>query len=188
LVFDEVLTGFGRTGRFFALEHFGLVPDFVVLAKALGGGLPLGAFCACDEVLAKLSSDPPLGHITTFGGHPLSCAAGLAALEVIVGQRLWGRAADLGLVLRERIARVAGPEILAVRGIGLLIGIEFKQATNAHRFVTEAIARGIIINWTLNADCVVRLAPPLTISSDEIDFAVAAIEQALEAARDGAGE
>jgi acetylornithine/N-succinyldiaminopimelate aminotransferase len=188
LVFDEVLTGLGRTGRLFALEHFGVVPDFVVLAKALGGGLPLGAFCARDEILAKLSSDPPLGHITTFGGHPLSCAAGLAALEIIVGQRLWERATELGVVLRQRIARLIGPEIVAVRGIGLLIGIEFAKATNAHRFVAEAIARGIVINWTLNADRVVRLAPPLTISSGEIDFAVAAIEQALGAVRDGAGD
>ena len=77
LIFDEVLTGFGRTGKMFALEHFGVVPDIIVMAKALGGGLPLGALCSRDEVLGTLSHDPPLGHITTFGGHPLSCAAGL---------------------------------------------------------------------------------------------------------------
>ena len=88
LIFDEVLTGFGRTGKLFALEHFGVVPDIVVMAKALGGGLPLGALCGRDELLGTLSHDPPLGHITTFGGHPLSCAAGLAALNVIVRERL----------------------------------------------------------------------------------------------------
>ena len=85
LIFDEVLTGFGRTGKLFALEHFGGTPDIIVLAKALGGGLPLGAFCASSSVLAVLAHDPPLGHITTFGGHPLSCAAGLAALEEMDG-------------------------------------------------------------------------------------------------------
>jgi acetylornithine/N-succinyldiaminopimelate aminotransferase len=181
LVFDEVLTGFGRTGRLFALQHFGVAPDFVILAKALGGGLPLGAFCGRDEVLAKLSSNPPLGHITTFGGHPLSCAAGLASLEVILEQRLWERADAIGAGMRDRLSHLVGSEIVAVRGMGLLIGIEFARAASARRFVAEAVARGIIINWTLNADRVVRLAPPLTIMEDEVDFALAVLNQALEA-------
>jgi acetylornithine/N-succinyldiaminopimelate aminotransferase len=184
LVFDEVLTGFGRTGRVFAAEHFGVTPDLVILAKALGGGLPLGAFCGRDEVIAKLSRNPPLGHITTFGGHPLSCAAGLAALEVIVEQRLWERAEWIGTALRDRLDRFVGREINEVRGIGLLIGIEFAEATLARRFVAETIARGVIVNWTLNADRVVRLAPPLTIATDEIDFAVAAMNEAIAAARE----
>jgi acetylornithine/succinyldiaminopimelate/putrescine aminotransferase len=184
LIFDEVLTGFGRTGRLFALEHFGVVPDLVVLAKALGGGLPLGAFCGPDEIIAKLSRNPPLGHITTFGGHPLSCAAGLAALEVVVGQRLWERAEKIGAILRGHLARMVGPEITAVRGLGLLAGIEFAEAALAHRFVAETIARGVIINWTLNADRVVRIAPPLTITTEEVEFAVAAMQAALAAVRE----
>src|ERR1700677_1807917 len=102
LIFDEVLTGFGRVGHLFALEHYGVVPDLIVLAKALGGGLPLGAFAGRAELLRTLAYDPPLGHITTFGGHPLSCAAGLASLEAIVKDRLWERAGRARGGLRAR--------------------------------------------------------------------------------------
>jgi len=184
LVFDEVLTGLGRTGRLFALEHFGVVPDIVVLAKALGGGLPLGAFCARDETLAVLAHDPPLGHITTFGGHPLSCAAGLAALEVIVSERLADRAQRIGRELLEGVRGFNAPEIAGVRGIGLLIGIEFHDARFAHRFVAESIANRLVINWTLNADRVVRLAPPLTLQDSELGFALDAMGRALASARE----
>ena len=186
LIFDEVLTGLGRTGRLFALEHFGVVPDIVVLAKALGGGLPLGAFCGSDELIGKLAHDPPLGHITTFGGHPLSCAAGLAALEAITESRLWQAAERAGEWMRAALSGFGGSEIVAVRGLGLLLGIEFSNAPLARRFVAETIARGVIVNWTLNADTVVRLAPPLTISASEIDFGIQAMRDALEAVRRGA--
>jgi acetylornithine/N-succinyldiaminopimelate aminotransferase len=184
LIFDEVLTGFGRTGRFFALEHFGVVPDIVVLAKALGGGLPLGAFCGSDELIGKLSRNPPLGHITTFGGHPLSCAAGLAALEALADGRWWEAAQQMGAQLRTAVNQLRGQEIVAVRGIGLLVGIEFAQAALARRFVAETIARGVVVNWTLNADRVVRLAPPLTISGHELEFGVDTMRAALEAVRE----
>jgi len=183
LIFDEVLTGFGRTGRLFALEHYGVTPDLIVLAKALGGGLPLGAFCGATEILETLAHDPPLGHITTFGGHPLSCAAGLAGLDAIVAERLWERASAIGETIVTRLGRLAGGEIAAIRGIGLLIGIEFASAALARRFVAETIARKVIVNWTLNADRVVRLAPPLTIRDDEVDFALAAMTEALAAVR-----
>jgi acetylornithine/succinyldiaminopimelate/putrescine aminotransferase len=186
LIFDEVLTGFGRTGRLFALEHFGVVPDIIVLAKALGGGLPLGAFCGRDELIGKLAHDPPLGHITTFGGHPLSCAAGLASLELIVGGRLWECADRAGAQLRTALSQLVGEEIVAIRGLGALVGIEFATASWAHRFVAETIARGVIVNWTLNADRVVRVAPPLTIKADEIAFGINVMRSALEAIRAGA--
>jgi acetylornithine/N-succinyldiaminopimelate aminotransferase len=184
LIFDEVLTGFGRTGKLFALEHFGVVPDIIVMAKALGGGLPLGAFCARDDLIGTLSHDPPLGHITTFGGHPLSCAAGLAALEVIVRERLYERAAAIGVELIRRIVALRSSKITAVRGLGLLVGIEFRDSESARRFVAATIARGVIINWTLNAERVVRLAPPLTIAGAEIDFALDAMQAALDATED----
>jgi acetylornithine/succinyldiaminopimelate/putrescine aminotransferase len=184
LIFDEVLTGFGRTGKLFALEHFGVVPDIIVMAKALGGGLPLGAFCGRDDLIGTLSHDPPLGHITTFGGHPLSCAAGLAALEVIVRERLYERAGVMGAELIRRIAAMRSSKITAVRGLGLLVGIEFRDRESARRFVAATIARGVIINWTLNAEKVVRLAPPLTIATDEIDFALDAMQAALNATED----
>jgi acetylornithine/N-succinyldiaminopimelate aminotransferase len=183
VIFDEVLTGFGRTGKMFALEHFGVVPDIVAIAKALGGGLPLGALCSRGEVLGTLSHDPPLGHITTFGGHPLSCAAGLASLNVIVRDRLHARAATIGKDIVRRILAMRAPEIAAVRGLGMIIGIEFHDAALAHRFVAETLTRGVIVNWTLNADNVVRLAPVLTVREDEVNFAISAMMKALEAIR-----
>ena len=183
LVFDEVLTGFGRTGKLFALEHFGVVPDIVVMAKALGGGLPLGALCARDDLLGTLSHDPPLGHITTFGGHPLSCAAGLAALNVIVRERLFERAATMGKEIVRLLTAMRAPEIAAVRGLGMLVGIEFRDAALARRFVAATLARGVILNWTLNADNVVRIAPVLTIMPDEVDFALSAMKKALDEIR-----
>ena len=183
LIFDEVLTGLGRTGKLFALEHFGVVPDLVVLAKALGGGLPLGAFCGPDGLISELSHDPPLGHITTFGGHPLSCAAGLAALEVIVADRLWERAVTIGEALAASLRALDAREISAVRGLGLLVGVEFHDPAAARLFVEQTIANGVVINWTLNAERVVRLAPPLTVGADEVEFAVRAMSRALEALR-----
>ncbi|HZY59026.1 MAG TPA: aspartate aminotransferase family protein [Candidatus Binataceae bacterium] len=179
LIFDEVLTGFGRTGKLFALEHFGVTPDIVVLAKALGGGLPLGAFCASSSLLSVLAHDPPLGHITTFGGHPLSCAAGLAALEVMVEEDLPQRAAQTGDIILGRLAQIAERHIVALRGIGLLIGIELASAELTQRFVKRTIEAGVIVNWTLNCDRVVRLAPPLTIADNEIDFALETIERVV---------
>ncbi len=182
LIFDEVLTGLGRTGKLFALEHFSVVPDLIVLAKALGGGLPLGAFIGSDEALAELAHDPPLGHITTFGGHPLSCAAGLALLEVLTRERLWERASRLGALFCESFRRLAGAEVVRIRNLGLLIGLEFPSAGLTRAFVAESITRGVVVNWTLNAERVVRLAPPLTLQPDELDFALEAMGNALAAA------
>jgi acetylornithine/N-succinyldiaminopimelate aminotransferase len=181
LIYDEVLTGMGRTGRLFAMEHFDVVPDIVVLAKALGGGLPLGAFCGSSQLIGELSHDPPLGHITTFGGHPLSCAAGLAMLDVIVTGRLWNHADAIGQQLVSGL-RVMMPKRVEIRGIGALVGVEFHDSRSAQLFVRESLARGVIINWTLNAERVVRLAPPLTISAAEAEFALRMMSEALEAA------
>ncbi len=183
LIYDEVLTGMGRTGRLFAMEHYGVVPDLVVMAKALGGGLPLGAFCGPERLIGELAHNPPLGHITTFGGHPLSCAAGLAALEVIVNGRLWERANALGENLAEGLRRLVGAEVAAVRAIGALIGIEFENSGTAQTFVRESLARGVIINWTLNAERVVRLAPPLNMGDAEVDFGLQMMAKALAASR-----
>ncbi|HEY2662719.1 MAG TPA: aspartate aminotransferase family protein [Candidatus Binataceae bacterium] len=183
LVFDEVLTGFGRTGRLFGFEHFGVVPDLIVLAKALGGGLPLGAFCGSDQRIGTLAHDPPLGHITTFGGHPLSCAAGLAALNVTLREKLWERAALQGAKLIASLRDLVAEQMVAVRGMGLLIGIEFRAPALAQAFVARTIERGVIINWTLNAERVVRLAPPLTIGDEELEFALHAMGEALRELR-----
>jgi acetylornithine/N-succinyldiaminopimelate aminotransferase len=183
LIYDEVLTGMGRTGRLFAMEHFGVVPDLVVMAKALGGGLPLGAFCGSRQLVGELAHDPPLGHITTFGGHPLSCAAGLAALEVIVEEQLWEQANALGEELAQGLRRSGRTEVAAVRVIGALIGIEFVRTEAAESFVRESLERGVIVNWTLNAERVVRLAPPLNMGAAEVNYGLQMMAEALEASR-----
>ena len=181
LVFDEVVTGLGRTGRRFAFEHWGVVPDILVLAKALGGGLPLGAFIGVPEVMRTLSHDPPLAHVTTFGGHPLSTAAGLAALEVLLRDGLVDRAATLGAALRERLAALVGRgDLVEVRGLGMLLGLEFATAAACAAFTTRACDAGLILNWTLHRDTVVRLAPPLVLTNGEADDAVARIARALD--------
>jgi acetylornithine/succinyldiaminopimelate/putrescine aminotransferase len=180
LVFDEVVTAFGRTGRLFGHEHAGVVPDLLVLAKALGGGLPLGAFVGRHEVMATLRRDPPLAHVTTFGGHPLSCAAGLAALDVLLRERLAERAARLGASLLARIAALAGRGGLAgARGVGMLLGLEFESPERTVTFVRRMWEARTILNWTLNRDTVVRLAPPLVLTDDEAERAVATIARAL---------
>ena len=180
LVFDEVVTAFGRTGRLFGHEHAGVVPDIVVLAKALGGGLPLGAFIGAPELMATLRHDPPLAHVTTFGGHPLSCAAGLAALDVLLRDGLVARAATLGASLRERLGALRGcGGLTAVRGVGMLLGLEFAFAESCASFVERAWRERLVLNWTLHRDTVVRLAPPLVLTDDEAARALGAIARAL---------
>jgi len=180
LVLDEVVTGFGRTGRLFAHQHAGVVPDLLVLAKALGGGLPLGAFVGRREVMDTLSHDPPLAHVTTFGGHPLSCAAGLAALDILLRDDLPARAAALGEELRSALEALVGHGgLVVVRGRGLLLGLEFARADLCAAFVRRALTEGLILGWTLHCDTVVRLAPPLVLGDAEAKEAVARIACAL---------
>jgi acetylornithine/succinyldiaminopimelate/putrescine aminotransferase len=180
LVLDEVVTGFGRTGQLFAHRHSGVRPDILVLAKALGGGLPLGAFVGSPAVMGTLAHDPPLAHVTTFGGHPVSCAAGLAALDVLVRDDLPARAAALGARLLAGLGALVGRGGLArVRGLGLLLGLEFEAAGPTTRFAARAFAEGLILNWTLHRDTVVRLAPPLVLSDAEAEHALATLARAL---------
>jgi acetylornithine/N-succinyldiaminopimelate aminotransferase len=180
LVFDEVLTGFGRAGRRFAFERFDVRPDLLVLAKALGGGMPLGAFVASPEILATLASDPPLAHVTTFGGHPVSCAAGLAALEVLERGRLWERAEVLGATLQAGLRALAWQgHLVDVRGVGLLVGLELDDAGFTRRIAERSFAHGLILNWTLHRDRVIRLAPPLVIGEAEIERGLALLARAI---------
>jgi acetylornithine/succinyldiaminopimelate/putrescine aminotransferase len=189
LVFDEVITGLGRTGTLFALEREGVVPDVLVLAKALGGGLPLGAFVAARALMRTLSHDPPLAHVTTFGGHPLSCAAGLAALDTIVGEGLPARAETCGARFAQRIAEALPPERLReVRRAGLLLGLRMDDAGFVARFSAECRREGLIVGWTLHDDTVVRLAPPLVISDAEIEEAAGRMERAASRATSTRGQ
>jgi acetylornithine/succinyldiaminopimelate/putrescine aminotransferase len=179
LIFDEVITGLGRTGTLFAFEHEQAVPDVLLLAKALGGGLPLGAFVASKKLMRTLAEDPPLGHVTTFGGHPLSCAAGLAGLEVIDRDDLAKRAGRIGNAFAD-LLRDAFPSgrLRDLRQRGLLIGLEMDDASFVPKFVRECRAEGLIMGWTLHDDRVVRLAPPLVITEAEIDEAVQRMSRA----------
>ena len=181
LIFDEVITGFGRTGRLFASEHWQVTPDILVVAKALGGGMPLGAFISTPQIMETLSHDPALAHVTTFGGHPVCCAAGLAALDVLLQEGLVQQAQDRGTEFRRRLETlVETGRCTAVRGRGLLIGLDFPTPQLTQQFVQDCFAQGLVLGWTLHEDTVVRLAPPLVISSEEIERAVSVMQQVLE--------
>ncbi len=182
LVFDEVVTAFGRTGKFFGFEHWPeAVPDVLVLAKSLGGGLPLGAFVSSPEILACLANDPPLGHVTTFGGNPVCCAAALASLDILEEQSLPERSALMGRSLLERLQQLVGRGgLVEVRGLGMLIGLEFESPGDCACFVEGCRMREVLLGWTLHEDRVVRLAPPLILSEEESNEAVRRLSAALQ--------
>lgn len=165
LVFDEVQTGFGRTGKMFAIDRFKVVPDILVLAKALGGGMPLGAFISSNEIMNSLTSNPPLGHITTFGGHPVCCAAGLASLEIIIDEKLVAACESKSAVFRERLVH---PLIKEIRGEGLLLAVELGKHELVSYVISHAPEHGIILDYFLFCPGAFRIAPPLIISEDEI--------------------
>ncbi|MFP6863186.1 aspartate aminotransferase family protein [Pseudomonas sp.] len=180
LIFDEVITGLGRTGTMFAFEREQVVPDLLVLAKALGGGLPLGAFIASRDLMASLCQDPELGHVTTFGGHPLSAAAGLAALEVIIEEQLAERAETAGAHFEERLtALLSGPCLETVRRRGLLLGLVMDSAARTQAFVKQCRAERLVLGWTLHDDRVLRLAPPLVITEAELEESALRMQRAL---------
>jgi len=181
LIFDEVFTGFGRTGSMLACEHSGVVPDILTLAKAIGGGLPLGAFVTTDEIASAFAERKE--HFTTFGANnPLSCTAGLVALTVIQEERLPARAARLGerLLNGLRAAADGVPHVAEVRGRGLLIGIEFADSDRtltprpdlAGRFQARALDRGLLVSVSGTFNSVVRLSPPLVLTDEQTDAAV----------------
>lgn len=177
LVFDEVQTGFGRTGKLFAFEHTGVVPDILVLGKALGGGLPMGAFIASREGMALLTHDPVLGHITTFGGHPLPCTAGLAALEVLLKDGLVTNAREMGARFRQQLVH---PAIREVRGEGLMLAVDLGAPERVQRVVNGCLDEGVLGFWFLSCPQAFRIAPPLSITGDEVDHACRTILHQLD--------
>lgn len=182
LIFDEVQTGFARTGKLFAMAHFGVTPDIVTLAKSMGGGMPLGGFVSSKKIMATFSTNPPLSHVTTFGGHPVSCAAGLASLEVILKEGLVEKAERDGQYIKNCLRDLAKQNIgiRDVRGLGLMIGLEVEDAKTAERCVRRSFDRGVILGWTLHSDIVIRIMPPLILSKAEIDRGLKAIADALK--------
>ncbi len=181
LILDEVQTGLGRTGKWFAFEHWGVVPDILTLGKALGGGMPLSGFLARQEVMRSFAENPPLCHVTTFGGHPVCCAAALAGLHVMERENLPQRAAIVGEKLKTALLQLAErfPVIAEVRGKGLMLGMEFREKDAAQAFVRGCLEQGLIVGGTLHTEKVVRIAPPLVISDDEMAWALQVMERSL---------
>lgn len=177
LIFDEVQTGFGRTGRLFAFEHSGVVPDILVLGKALGGGLPMGAFISSRERMQLLTHDPVLGHITTFGGHPLPCVAGLAALEVLLEEQLIANAQRMGALFKELLVH---PRIKEVRGEGLMLAVDLGDAELVQQVVLGCLENGVLGFWFLSCPEAFRIAPPLTISEAQVREACGTVLRELD--------
>jgi acetylornithine/succinyldiaminopimelate/putrescine aminotransferase len=185
LIFDEIQTGFGRTGFMFALERYGTVPDILLLAKALGGGMPLGAFISSREIMSSLVSDPPLGHITTFGGHPVSCAAGLASMKVLTEEKLIEQCNAKSALFKERLRH---PLVKEVRGEGLLLAVSLNRPEVTGYIVSKAPHFGLVLDYFLLCEDAFRIAPPLTISNEEIEWACDRIHMLLdEASEKGTG-
>jgi acetylornithine/N-succinyldiaminopimelate aminotransferase len=180
LIFDEIQTGFGRTGKLFAFEHYDIDPDILLLAKAMGGGLPIGAFVSSKKIMDVLKENPILGHITTFGGHPVSCAAALASLNVIIEEDLM-----VDVSIKENLFKslLNHPKIREVRGKGLMLAIQLDTFEQVENISKRCIENGLIIDWFLHCDTALRLAPPLTITEKEIIKACAIILQVLDSLR-----
>lgn len=177
LVFDEIQTGMGRTGALFASLKYGVTPDIVCLAKALGGGMPLGAFVARHEVMDTLQRDPVLGHITTFGGHPVCCAAGLAALDFLVEHRVVEAAEAKGALYEQLLG--GHPAVREIRRAGLLLAVELGESGRLYRIMELFKEAGILSDWFLYCDTAFRISPPLTISEEEVRGSAALILQCL---------
>jgi len=177
LVLDEIQCGIGRSGKFTAFEHYDIVPDILVLAKALGGGMPIGAFISSADIMNALKENPILGHITTFGGHPLNCAAALATLEVLESENLIESVIDKGNLFKTLLIH---PKIIGVRGQGLMLAVQLKDFEFNKKVIDECIENGLIVDWFLHCDDSMRIAPPLTISTEEIQSACAIILAAIE--------
>lgn len=167
LIFDEIQAGFGRTGSLWAFEQFDVVPDILLLGKALGGGMPLGAFIASTKLMSTLTHDPVLGHITTFGGHPVSCAAGKAALEVLLQEGWIDTVKEKAIYLKNKIQHTA---ILEISEAGLWISLRFASDEQTSAIANNCVQNGLITDWFLFAPNKLRIAPPLCITYEELDL------------------
>lgn len=165
LILDEIQCGFGRTGKLWAFEHYGIQPDILLAAKGMGGGMPIGCFISSKEIMSSLKQNPILGHITTFGGHPISTAASLATLETIQNENLIDQVAEKALLFKKLLKHDL---IKSIRNQGLLMAIEFESYEVLKRIIDRALEAGIITDWFLFCNNSMRIAPPLTISEIEI--------------------
>jgi len=177
LIFDEIQTGMGRTGSLFSFEQFDVIPDVLVLGKALGGGMPMGAFLASRPLMNTLSDNPILGHITTFGGHPVACAAGHAAFNVLLEEKLMDTVSSKSELFKELLIH---PKIKQVHGMGLLLAVELDSFDIVNACIQQMLDQNLFADWFLYAPHCLRICPPLTITNQEIAFACTSILQILD--------
>lgn len=180
LILDEIQAGFGRTGSLWAFEQYDIVPDILLLGKALGGGMPLGAFIADKQLMDQFTLNPVLGHITTFGGHPVSCAAGKAALEVLLEEGYINTVEEKGRLL----AGISHPAIQQLRTAGLWAAVRFDSFETNHQVIQRCIANGLITDWFLFAADCMRIAPPLITTVEQLKEIVASINLSIKEALD----
>jgi acetylornithine/N-succinyldiaminopimelate aminotransferase len=177
LIFDEIQTGFYRTGSLFAFQYYDVVPDILTLAKAMGGGMPMGAFVSSTEIFEEFKHNPPLNHVTTFGGHPLCCAAAHANLETLLKGDFSVKAAAIEEAARDILQ---GNGITEVRGRGGMLGLQLRDSDLTQKAVQRCFAKGIILGWTLHSNSLVRIAPPLIIQNEVLITALHEIRKAVE--------
>ena len=168
LVFDEIQTGFGRTGQWFASKKYNVVPDILLLAKGMAGGMPLGAFISSKEIMNVFKDNPILGHITTFGGHPVSCAAALACIEVLESSNYIAEVIEKEAIIHQVFS---DKNIKEVRTNGLMAAIELDSFETVQKTMLKSMEKGVLIDWFLFCNTAVRIAPPLTISTNELQEA-----------------
>lgn len=166
LIFDEIQVGFGRCGSLFAYQRYNVTPDILVLAKALGGGMPLGAFISSNEIMQSLTHSPVLGHISTFAGHPVCCAAGLAALDYLIEHRLELNAEKAGALFEEMLS--SHPAVVEIRRSGLLLAVELGNSEKMYAMVKLMTENGYLTDWFLFCDTAFRISPPLTITPEQV--------------------
>lgn len=177
LLLDEIQTGFGRTGKLWGFEHFSIIPDVLLLGKALGGGMPLGAFIADKKLMDAFTENPVLGHITTFGGHPVSCAAGMAAMKALLEE---GRIDTVAAKEKLFCSLLQHDTIKAIRSFGLWIAVEFDSFETNKKVIDACIAEGVLSDWFLFAPACLRISPPLVIEEEEIEKACGIIMKACD--------
>ncbi|MDA3952005.1 MAG: aspartate aminotransferase family protein [Bacteroidales bacterium] len=177
LIFDEIQTGFGRTGSLFAFQEYDVVPDIITIAKGMGGGMPIGAFVSANEIMSSFKTNPILGHITTFGGHPVSCAAACASLDVIVKENIIEKVKSKGELFKKYLNH---PEIKEIRGIGLFMAVELRDFNLVKKVIDIAVEKGLVTDWFLFHDSAFRIAPPLIITDDQIKEACNILIESIE--------
>jgi len=178
LVFDEIQTGFGRTGTLFYFEQAGVVPDILLMAKGMGGGMPIGAFVADKKIMHTFSFEPVLGHITTFGGHPVCCAASLATLNIITEPQFLFEVQQKGKYIKQSLESFQN--IISFSGLGLLWSIELNNFDEVQKVMFNAMEQGLLIDWFLYADHKIRIAPPLTITMQELGETLSILKKVIE--------